>query len=97
MHRIAVTLAALAFTLAQPALAADPPQPQVDRAPSGEAMAFDLFVMRPLSLVGTIAGAAIFVVSIPFDLVAWNLSDPARRLVGEPAAFTFTRPLGDLD
>lgn len=71
--------------------------PDIDRAPSGEAMTFDLFVMRPLGLVGTVAGAAVYIVSLPFDVLTWNFAEPARRLIGEPARFTFTRALGDLD
>ena len=89
----AAAIAALGFS-AQ-ALAA--PDAVIDRAPSGEAMTFDLFIMRPLGLVGTLAGTAIFIVTLPFDLLTWNVADPVRRLVGEPAKFTFTRPLGDLD
>lgn len=90
---IAATVAALG--LSAPSLAAA--DPVIDRAPSAEAMTFDFFVMRPLGLVGTLAGAAVFIVTLPFDVLSWNFADPARRLVGEPAKFTFTRPLGDLD
>ncbi len=100
MKRIAVTLAAAALGLAAQAQAqaqAATPDPVIDRAPSAEAMTFDLFVMRPLGLVGTVAGTAIFIVALPFELLTWNIQEPARRLVGEPARFTFTRPLGDLN
>jgi len=96
MNRITITLAAAALGFALQAGAASP-EPVIDRAPSAEAMTFDLFIMRPLSLVGTVAGAAVYLVALPFNLVAWNLEEPARRLVGEPAKFTFTRALGDLD
>ena len=99
MKRIAVILAAAALAVAAQAAQAQAaaPEPVIDRAPSAEAMTFDLFVMRPLGLVGTIAGTAIFIVALPFELVTWTFQEPARRLVGEPARFTFTRPLGDLD
>jgi ABC-type Fe3+ transport system permease subunit len=69
----------------------------IDETPSAEAMAFDLFIVRPLGLVGTVLGAAIFVVSLPIDLISFNFADPARRLVVEPAKFTFTRDLGALE
>lgn len=91
----AAVAAVVALTCSAAALAA--PDPVIDRAPSAEAMTFDLFVMRPLGLVGTLAGTAVFIVTLPFDVLTWNVSDPARRLVVEPAKFTFTRPLGDLD
>lgn len=88
-------IAALSFALQ--AQAAPNIDPVIDRAPSGEAMTFDLFIMRPLGLVGTLAGTAVYIVSLPFDVLTWNFSEPARRLIGEPAKFTFTRPLGDLN
>jgi len=70
---------------------------EIDDAPTGEQMALDLVLMRPLSLVGTVIGIGIFVVSTPFCVLAWNCVDPARRLIVEPARYTFTRDLGDLD
>jgi hypothetical protein len=70
---------------------------QIDDSPSGEQMALDLVLMRPLGLVGTVIGIGVFVVSTPFCALAWNCVDPARRLILEPAKFTFTRELGDLD
>ena len=70
---------------------------QIDDAPSGEQMGLDLLLVRPLSLVGTVLGIGVFVVSTPFCALAWNCVDPARRLVLEPAKYTFTRELGDLD
>jgi hypothetical protein len=70
---------------------------EIDDAPTAEQMALDLVLMRPLSLVGTVIGLGVFVVSTPFCALAWNCVDPARRLVLEPAKYTFTRDLGDLD
>lgn len=70
---------------------------QIDTAPSAEAMTFDLFVLRPLALACTVVGAAVYIVALPFNLLTLNVVDPGRRLVVEPARFTFTRDLGDLD
>jgi hypothetical protein len=70
---------------------------QIDDAPSGEQMGLDLLLIRPLSLAGTVLGIGVFVVSTPFCILAWNCVDPARRLILEPAKYTFTRDLGDLD
>ena len=70
--------------------------PSGDNAPSAGAMAVDILVLRPLSLVGTVLGTAVFVAGLPFEAIAGDVSDPARRLVAEPAAFTFTRPLGEI-
>lgn len=89
----AVTLALALLTA--PAQAAD--EPVIDNAPSAEAMTFDLFIMRPLSLVGTVVGTAVYIVALPFNVLTLNLAEPGRRLVVEPAKYTFTRDLGDLD
>jgi hypothetical protein len=69
----------------------------IDDTPSAEAMTFDLFVVRPLSLAGTIVGTAVYFIALPVNLLTFNLADPARRLIIEPAKFTFVRDLGDLD
>ena|SRR5690349_18537623 len=89
----AAAVAALVFCAAAPA--EDPFEP--DTSPTGEQMALDLIVVRPLSLAGTVLGTAIFIVALPFNALTLNFADPARRLIVEPAKYTFVRPLGDLD
>ena len=69
----------------------------MDAAPTAEQMALDLVLVRPLSLAGTVLGAAVFVVALPFNALTLNFKDPARRLVLEPAKYTFVRKLGDLE
>ena len=69
----------------------------IDETPSGEAMTFDLLVVRPLSLVGTLVGVAVYIVALPINAITLNFEDPARRLILEPAKYTFARDLGDLD
>lgn len=69
----------------------------IDDTPSAEAMTFDLAIVRPLGVVTTIAGIGIFILAIPINLITFNFADPARRLIVEPAKFTFTRDLGALD
>jgi hypothetical protein len=63
----------------------------------GEKMVLDAIVLRPIGLVTTVAGAAIYTVSLPFSLLGGN--EPAAResLVKEPARYTFKRPLGELE
>jgi len=65
--------------------------------PSAEAMTFDLFILRPLALACTVVGTAVYIVALPFNILTLNVVEPGRRLVVEPAKFTFTRDLGDLD
>lgn len=99
MHRtitktLVPVVAAAALLSGAPAQAYDQ---VIDDTPSGEAMVFDLFIARPLGLAGTVAGTAVYFVALPINLLTFNLADPARRLIIEPAKFTFVRDLGDLD
>jgi hypothetical protein len=55
----------------------------------------DLAIARPLGIVSTVAGSAVFVVALPFALTSGSVKNTADILVGEPFRFTFTRPLGD--
>jgi len=91
---VAHTAAALLLALSCQARAADS---QIDTAPSAEAMTFDLFIMRPLALACTVVGTAVYIVALPFNILTLNVVEPGRRLVVEPARFTFTRDLGDLE
>lgn len=85
---------AAAVATSAPVLAYDP---VIDDTPSGESMVFDLFIARPLGLVGTVAGTAVYIVALPINLLTFNLVDPARRLIVEPLEYTFVRDLGALD
>ena len=70
----------------------------VDTAPSGIAMAADLLIVRPVSLVATVLGAGLFVLQLPLSVIQGEPpNDAARKLVVEPAQFTFSRPLGDME
>ena len=95
----AAAIAALAVCAAAPAADSTEPAPvaEPDNAPSAESISLDLFLVRPLSLAGTVLGVGVFIISTPFCLLTWNFADPARRLVVEPAKYTFTRELGDLE
>ena len=61
---------------------------------SPEKMATDLIFIRPLGLIGTAAGSVIYVASLPFTLLGGNAGEAGKKLVVEPAAYTFDRPLG---
>ncbi len=79
--------AALSLTTVTPALA--------DRTPDPAATAADAILARPLGLATTVAGSAIFLVSLPIAATSRSIGSTAHSLVLKPAAFTFTRPLGD--
>ena len=63
--------------------------------PSGGAMLFDLCVVRPVGIVATALGAVAFVISWPFSALGDNSDVASQKLVKEPAAYTFVRPLGE--
>ncbi|MFT7287065.1 MAG: hypothetical protein ACI87W_001175 [Halieaceae bacterium] len=69
-------------------------QGSVEEQPNPFAMVGDLLVARPIGLVMTAAGAAAFVVSLPFTLLAGSVSETADLLVLGPAETTFVRCLG---
>ena len=66
-----------------------------DNTPSSGAIAADILLLRPLSFAGTLLGTAVFIVGLPFEAISGDVSGPAKRLVVEPAQFTFSRPLGE--
>jgi len=77
---------------------ADEYRDTLDGKPSAGAMAFDLIVVRPVSLAATVIGAGLFVLSLPLSIIQGERpSDPAQKLVVEPAKFTFDRPLGVME
>lgn len=70
----------------------------ISGTPSAGAMAFDLLIVRPVGLVATVLGTGLFVLSLPLSLVQGEPpSDPAKKLVVEPARYTFQRPLGEME
>lgn len=88
-----VFVAALGLGLANPAAAID--DYASGGTPSATAMGVDAVLVRPLSLATTIVGTGVFVISLPFSALGMNVGDAGRRLVVEPAQYTFTRPLGN--
>ena len=70
------------------------------------AAGFDAVIVRPLGVVRTVAGAALFfpfaLVTLPagpakdFDTRMNNAREGFDLFVATPARYTFTRPLGDL-
>ena len=66
----------------------------VDESPSALAMAGDLIIARPLLLVATAAGAAAFLVSLPFTATGGNMDQAADTLMAGPADALFVRCLG---
>ncbi len=57
----------------------------------------DVLLVRPVTLVGTVLGTALFVVSLPFAIPSGSVKLTAEKLIVAPFKCTFTRPVGDLD
>ncbi len=57
-------------------------------------MTVDLLLIRPFGILATLLGSAAFVVSLPFSAMGGNIEPAYEKMVAEPAAFTFRRPLG---
>lgn len=72
-------------------------QEQIGREPTGSEMMADALVARPLSLVGTLVGAVVFVISLPFTLGSHSTNQAAKQMVAVPARYTFRKPLGQTD
>lgn len=87
-------LLCFAGVLAAPALAAEKNEPIKDV--SGEAMAVDFLLLRPLGMATTVLGTALCIFSVPFSSPGGNESKAIEKLMKEPARFTFQRQLGDI-
>ena len=66
----------------------------VTERPSGLEMTADAVIVRPVTLVATVLGAGLFVVSLPFSALGGNAGEAAQTLVGAPFKATFLRCLG---
>lgn len=90
---VAFLLAAVMLSLAAiPAGAA-----AIKQEPSSTAVVYDVLLMRPLGLVATTVGTALFVVGLPFTIPSRSVKVSADKLVVAPFNFTFQRPIGDMD
>ena len=65
--------------------------------PSSAVVAADALIARPLGLATTIAGAAVFLVTLSTSVSSGSTDYAAWGLVGRPGAYTFKRPLGRSD
>ncbi|WP_097459292.1 hypothetical protein [Mangrovitalea sediminis] len=66
----------------------------VKETPSALAMTGDALFARPALLAMTVAGSAVYLVSLPFSLLGGNASEAGKVLVVDPAKATFVRCLG---
>lgn len=99
MHKIAkqsivfFLVASLVFIPATTATAADN-QPSRDDISAG-AMTIDLLFVRPVGLFALLLGSVVYIVSLPFSAGGENAGEAGKKLVADPARYTFKRKLGD--
>ena len=63
--------------------------------PTGGMMMWDALVMRPIGIVGTVVGSAVWLISYPFVALGENTDESTEALVQKPFEWTFQRPLGE--
>ena len=64
---------------------------------TSDAMVIDALIIRPVMVVVTAVGVVAFVASLPFTMLSGSVGKAGNAMVVEPAAYTFTRPLGEFD
>ena len=67
---------------------------KMEEEATGEGMIADFVLLRPLGIGATAVGTVFFIVSLPFSAPSGSVGVAFRKLVVEPATFTFARPLG---
>jgi len=80
-----------------PALAADGApayQAAAQEAPNGGIMLADVLIARPIGIAACVVGLVGTVLAAPFAAASGNMDDVTKRLVHDPFAYTFQRPVG---
>ena len=93
-YLLAITLATSNMAFVSSAYARD--YESSTERPSGGAMLVDAVFMRLPMTVVTIAGAAVFVVTLPFSALGGNVGEAGTKLVKEPFEYAWVRPLGEM-
>ena len=65
------------------------------KEPGGGDMIYDVLVIRPIGIVATAVGSIFWVIGLPFSASGDNVDTATQKLVKDPAAYTFDRPLGE--
>ncbi|NJD57685.1 MAG: hypothetical protein FIA94_14945 [Nitrospirae bacterium] len=64
---------------------------------SDRAIVGDTLFARPVGVVSVVAGAAFWVLSLPFAVLGGNINETTQTLISNPISYTFGRPVGDFD
>lgn len=105
MKKTAIFLMIAVFSLGFfviPAFSADESKDEYVEKPNywstgkGDAMLFDLILLRPVGLAAFTVGLAGTIVGLPLSISANNTREVGDAMVGEAGNFTFIRPLGEV-
>ncbi|WP_448383647.1 multidrug transporter [Desulfosoma sp.] len=80
-----------------PGLAADGApvsQTAAQTSPNGGIMLADVLIARPMGIAACVVGLAGTVIALPFAAFSGSVHAVIERLVTEPFAYTFQRPVG---
>ncbi len=89
-----VLLTTFFLTAFSPSVIAEPSKDHAKNNATAGAIIGDLFLIRPVLFAGTLIGSCGFITTLPFTLIGRNTKYAAKKLVVEPALYTFTYPLG---
>lgn len=71
--------------------------PDLGEETTAEGIIVDFVFLRPMGILSTAVGTVFFVASLPFSVTTGSIGIAFRKLVAEPASFTFVRPLGEVN
>jgi hypothetical protein len=97
--RIAIALL-LVLAVAAPVFAQDrqySPMTKRCSGPTGEALLFDLALLRPAGLVAMGVGAVLGVFTYPMAQITHSEDRYDQKLFVEPYEYTFVRPMGEME
>ena len=95
-RKLTLVFLAVAVLVVMPAGHSAMAQFRPDEAePSAAAMIVDVVPVRVLSFCGLVIGTVSYVVTLPLSYATDSHQLAAKKMVIEPARYTFTRPLGD--
>lgn len=66
----------------------------IEEQPTALAMVGDLVIARPILITVTVAGAALYLLSLPLSLAGGNAKEAGETMVVGPAKAAFVRCLG---
>jgi hypothetical protein len=95
LKRLTTSLSLVLFLAASLPGVALADETNVDTGSGGATVIFDLLILRPVGFIATVAGTAFYIITAPFTLPTGNIKTSYRNLVEAPAAYTFTRGLGE--